>query len=72
MNDKVGKEDWKLMSTSGGTHLQRMLEMYEELGFEVKLEEIKPGECGECTACYEAGDEKIYRVYTRPKIEASK
>ncbi|MFC1963744.1 hypothetical protein ACFLU2_03075 [Chloroflexota bacterium] len=72
MKDEMEQEGWKQASISGGMHLQRMLEMYAEVGLEVCIEEVKPGECGECTACYEADDEKIYRVYTRSKIEENK
>ena len=59
--------DWTLASISGGDHLQRMVDMYKELGLEVYLEEIDPGECRECRVCYEAGNETMYRVYTRAK-----
>jgi hypothetical protein len=46
-----------------------MVDMYKELGFEVYLEEIDPGECRECRVCYDAGNETMYRVYTRAKGE---
>jgi len=58
---------WTQTSLSGGDHLKRMVEMYEELGFEVYLEEVSPQECEGCTVCYVEGNETIYRVYTRPK-----
>jgi multimeric flavodoxin WrbA len=61
------KEGWTEASISGGSHLKRMLEMYEELGFEVYLEEIDPKECDGCTVCYQEGGETMYRVYTRTK-----
>ena len=50
---------------SGGLHHKRAVEMYDELGFEVFLEEVNPEDCGQCTACYVAGNEAMYRVYTR-------
>ena len=58
-------EGWKLSSTTSGEHLKRTLEMYHELGFDVYTEEVTPEECGGCTECYVAGDEPIYRIYTR-------
>jgi hypothetical protein len=61
------REGWTQVSITGGQHLQRTLEMCEEMGFEVYLEEVNPEECGECTICYKLGDETIYRVYTRPR-----
>ena len=59
-------EGWKLASVTGGDHLKRTLEMYEELEIEVYLEEVKPEECEGCTECFTAGNETIYRVYTKP------
>ena len=58
-------EGWTQASITGGNHLKRTLQMYEELGIEVYLEEIEPSSCGQCTVCYEQGDEKMYRIYTR-------
>lgn len=63
--EQLKSEGWKPASVSGGQHLQRTLQMYEELGIEVYVEEIDPKTCEGCTACYESGDEKMYRVYTR-------
>jgi hypothetical protein len=64
-SEALRRGDWALASISGGDHLQRMVDMYKELGLEVYLEEIDPGECRECRVCYEAGNETMYRVYTR-------
>ncbi|MFC1968674.1 hypothetical protein ACFLVX_04740 [Chloroflexota bacterium] len=65
--DKLEKEGWRAASITGGQHLSRTLEMYQELRFEIYLEEIDTKECGACAVCYTAGDETIYRVYTRMK-----
>lgn len=67
--EKIGREGWKLASTTSGAHLKRIVEMYEEIGMEVNLKEVTPEECGGCTICYMAGNEAIYRVYTRRKDE---
>jgi len=65
--DRMEREGWKLASTTSGEHLKRTLEMYHELGFDVYTEKVTPEECGECTVCYVAGGETIYRIYTRSK-----
>ena len=65
----VGKEGWKVASITGGEHLRRILEMYQELGLETYLEEVSPEECGGCTECYKSGDETIYRIYTKLRNE---
>jgi len=59
--------DWHEVAIDGETHVRRIADMYEELGFEVRLEEIKPEEVGQCTKCLRERNEKIYRVYTRRK-----
>jgi len=58
-------EGWKVASVTGGDHLKRTLEMYQELGIEVYPEEVKPEECGNCTECFTAGNETIYRIYAK-------
>ena len=68
--DRMEREGWKLASTTSGEHLKRTLEMCYELGFDVYIEEVTPEECGECTVCYVAGGETIYRIYTRAKDQA--
>ena len=65
--EELEKQGWAPASVTGGEHLRRVLEMYQELGFETHLEEINPEECSECTECYKSGGETIYRVYTRPR-----
>lgn len=67
--EHIDTEGWNLSTTTSGQHLKRTLEMYRELGFDVLIKEVTPEDCGECTACYVAGKETLYRVYTRPKDE---
>jgi hypothetical protein len=62
--------DWKEVAIDGETHLKRVVDMYEELGFEVRLEEAKPEEVEQCTQCLQESGEKIYRIYARRKKEA--
>ncbi len=38
--DALEREGWKESSLTGGQHLERAVEMYAELGFEVYLEEF--------------------------------
>jgi len=64
--EELEKEGWKLASTTSGAHLRRILEMYEEIGLDVYLEEVTPEECAGCTICYTVENETITRIYTRP------
>jgi multimeric flavodoxin WrbA len=61
--------DWQEVAIDGETHVSRIAEVYEELGFEVRLEEVEPDEIAQCTKCFQEKGEKIYRVYTRRKRE---
>jgi len=61
--------DWQEVAIDGETHLKRIVDMYEELGFEVRLKEVKPEEVEQCTQCLQERGEKIYRVYARRKPE---
>jgi len=62
--------DWQEVAVDGETHLKRVVDMYEELDFEVRLEEVKPEEVEQCTQCLQEKGEKIYRVYARRKPES--
>jgi len=59
--------EWREVAIDGETHVKRITDMYEELGFEVRLEEVKPEQVGQCTKCLQERGEKIYRVYARRK-----
>jgi len=61
--------DWQEVAIDGEKHLKRVVDMYEELGFEFRMEEVKPEELEQCTQCLEESGEKIYRVYARRKPE---
>ena len=65
--EELEREGWKIASITTGEHLRRTVEMYQELGFDVYLEEVNPEECGGCVECYKLGDEKIFRIYYKPK-----
>ncbi|TET42121.1 MAG: hypothetical protein E3J66_04130 [Dehalococcoidia bacterium] len=69
MNEEVMEMGWEEVAIDSGDHVQRMVEMYEELDFDVYLEEVRPEDVGRCTECYKASGEKLYRVYTRRKQE---
>ena len=63
--EELEKQGWKPATVTGGSHLKRTLEMYQELGFETRLEQVNPDEYEGCTECYESSGETLYQVYTR-------
>ena len=62
--------DWQEVAIDGEAHLKRLVDMYEEPSFEVRLEEAKPEEVEQRTQCLQGSSEKIYRVYARRQQEA--
>jgi len=63
--EELEKQGWKPATVTGGSHLKRTLEMYQELGFETRLEQVNPDEYEGCIECYESSGETLYQVYTR-------
>jgi len=57
--------DWGEVAMDSETHLKRLIDMYKELHFEVRVEEVKPQDIEQCTQCLQHTGEKLYRVYTR-------
>ena len=61
---------WQKAAIDGETHLRSLRHMYEELGFEIRLEEVKPEEVEQCSQCLQENGERIYRVHGRRQQEA--
>jgi hypothetical protein len=61
--------DWQ-GAMYGETHLRSLRHMYKGLGFEVRLEEVKPEEVEECIQCSQENGERIHRVHGRRQQEA--
>jgi hypothetical protein len=66
----MGKR-WREVAMSSGSHLERMLQMYQELGFEVRLEKVSPDEA-QCLKCYTDNGEIPYKVYVRSSDKETK
>ena len=59
VDDKGNK--WKKAYFGGGKHFRNWLEQYQELGFEVEVEEID----SKGLKCFELGGEKLYRIWVK-------
>lgn len=59
VDDKGNK--WKKAYFGGGAHFRNWLEQYQELGFEIEVEEIDPTGF----KCFELGGEKVYRIWVK-------
>jgi hypothetical protein len=62
---------WREIGISSGAHLQRMVQMYEELGFEVHLTDVESGD-QQCLTCYENRSETPYKLYVTSRDEAGR
>ena len=58
---------WERRTTTDEPRLSELVELYEELGFEVMLRPISREKLGQdCQECYLAEPERYRTIYTRP------
>lgn len=63
--DELAREGWERQSTYDEPRLSELVEMYEELGFEVHLETFHPEEESGCAECMKVSPEKYKTIYTK-------
>lgn len=63
--DPLEKEGWLKRSILDEPRLSEVVAMYKELGLEVKIVGIEPGQGDRCTVCMDGTPEKYKIVYTR-------
>ena len=56
---------WEKQTTYDEPRLSEIVEMYEETGFEVRLEPFDPFTTPGCADCMKASPEKYKTIYTR-------
>ena len=65
-SDEVDLTGWERRTTTDEPRLSELVELYEELGFEVMLRPISREELGQdCLECYLAEPERYRTIYTR-------
>ncbi len=64
-------QGWREIGVSSGAHLERMVQMYEELGFEVHFKEVMSGE-QQCLTCYNNRGETPYKLYVTSRDEVGR
>ena len=64
---ELAQEGWKKQDIYDEPRLSDIIEMYEELGFEIHLEPFDPRFETGCTKCMQADPDKFKTVYTRLK-----
>jgi hypothetical protein len=63
-----GLAGWTRRTTIDEPRLSELVELYEELGFEVMLRPVSRDELGDaCSECMLATPQRFRTIYTRPK-----
>jgi hypothetical protein len=63
-------DGWTTRTTTDEPRLSELVELYEELGFEVMLRPVSPDAAGmTCAICIMEDPERYRTIYTRPKID---
>ena len=68
--DKLTQQGWEKKATYDEPRLSEMVEMYQEIGFEVHLEPFNPEHENGCTGCMQSTPELYKTIYTRKKANA--
>jgi hypothetical protein len=65
--EKLIKEGWEKQATYDDPRLSEMVEMYAEIGFEVRLEPINTDSEIGCTSCIQLKPDLFKTIFTRRK-----
>ncbi len=65
--EELTSQGWEKQTTHDEPRLSDVVEMYEEMDFEVHLEPFNPEEEHGCIACMKAMPEKYKTIYTKKK-----
>jgi hypothetical protein len=65
--EELTRAGWEKQMTFDEPRLSELVEMYEEIGFEVHLEPFHPDEEPGCTECMKADPDKYKTIYTRKR-----
>ncbi len=63
--DELTKQGWSKRTTYDEPRLSEMVELYQELGFEVRLEPFCSGPEQECSECIVQRPERFKTIYVR-------
>lgn len=62
---ELARQGWVKKSISDEPRLSELVEIYEEIGFEVHLEPFDPMAESGCSECMKASPSKYKTIYTR-------
>lgn len=64
--EEIRKDGWIKQNTIDEPRLSELVEIYESLGFEVRLEPVTEDEM-KCLKCFKAHLDRYKTIYTKPK-----
>jgi len=67
--EELARHGWEKQTTHDEPRLSDIVEMYEEMKFEVHLEPFNPDEEPGCVKCMKAMPDKYKTIFTRKKVE---
>ena len=65
MQERLEARGWKRMNTYDEPRLSELVESYRELGYEVHLEPLHPGDDADCAECLASEPERFRTIYIR-------
>ena len=65
--EELAEKGWEKQVTLDEPRLSEVIEMYEEIDFEIHVEPFNPETETGCTQCMRQSPEKYKTIYTRPK-----
>ncbi len=63
--EQLVQQGWEKRTTYDEPRLSEIVEMYEEMDFEVHIEPLHPTDTTECTECMMAEPDRYKTIYTR-------
>lgn len=68
--EDLKKQGWVKQTTYDEPRLSEIVEMYEETGFEVRIEPFTPGDEPGCSECMKHQPQRYKTIYTRDKEQS--
>ncbi len=65
--EELAREGWEKQASYDEPRLSELVGMYEEIGFEVKLEPFSPDEESGCKECMKADSHRYQTIYTKKR-----
>jgi len=65
--EELARESWEKKGNYDEPRLSELVQMYEEIGFEVRLEPFRPEDESGCNECMKASRDKFRTVFVKRK-----